>query len=161
MIDKEKIKILIDHCEMFLHGTSFDLFHFFYSEKPEIAEKYNNFCLINLVAVMFLIADKGETEKDNDAGGVFYRLLKPFNYNYLLNPIEKLMNTSIGETTFGDYQRRMRNNLCVHGDFSRDSLPLAEKNVIYFEKNLEKFNSLFGELIYEVDVLKKELEKLI
>jgi hypothetical protein len=158
--NKEKIKIIINHCEMFLYGTSVNPFLFLYSENPEISAKYNNFCLINLVSAMFLVRDNKEKE-DKHAGGFFYRLLKPLNYNYLLNPIEKLMKASVGETTFGDYQRKMRNNLCVHGDFSRESLLEAEKNLIYSEEGNKKFNSLFEELICEVNILKKELEKLI
>ncbi len=158
--ERKEIKILIDHCDMLLFGSSSHPFYFSQTEGLEIARKYNLFCLINLVAAMFLIKDRDEKD-DTDAGGVFYRLLKPMGYDYLLDPIKEIMKTPIGETTFGNYQRLMRNRLCTHGDFSRDSLPEAEQNFIYSKENINNFYTLLDRLTYEVEVLRKELEKLI
>ncbi|HIH36872.1 MAG TPA: hypothetical protein HA232_03070 [Methanocellales archaeon] len=150
--DKEIIDLVIFHCEMFEFGFSF-------IDPRPIAQLYNMFAGFHLISTMFLIKD--QRDKDSPMGGFCYRVLKPLHLEHLLDPIKKIIDTPLGDTTFGDYIRRSRSKLATHGDLSFNSLPLTERKITFNNREVAKFQDLLAELAKEVRILKNNLEKYL
>ena len=155
---REKIELVILHCEMFIYGTN-DPFLSVRAKYKTIPWFYNIFCLMHLISTMFLIQDY--SEENRPMSGFCYRTLKPLGLGDLLKPIQKIMDTPLGNTTFGDYIRRSRAKLCTHGDLSFKSLPGEEQKITSNNKEVLKFQDLMEKLIQEVIILKEKLEKNI
>jgi hypothetical protein len=76
------------------------------------------------LAVFYLI-DK----RHSPIGGVFYPALKKHGLEKLLDPIRRLMETPLGNTTFGEIIRVFRNKVIVHPDFGDSDLDRIYKQV--------------------------------
>lgn len=157
--DKEKIELVITHCEMFLYGfhqPSFLLSDFTPTRERIIADLYNIFTGMHLISTMFLL-DK----ENNPMGGFCYRILGPLGLGHLLKPIKKIMDTPLDKTTFGNYIRRSRAKLATHGDLSFSSLRFEEQEITFDNKKILKFQKLMERLDEEVESLKNKLEEYI
>jgi hypothetical protein len=65
------------------------------------------------IAVFYLI-DKGPQDA---MGGTFYKALKRIGFEQLLDPIDEVLQTPIGSTSFGEMVRVFRNKTIVHASY--------------------------------------------
>lgn len=156
--DKENIELVIFHCKMFEYGFSQT-----YSPTLEalgvadqIASFYHQFAGLHLISTMFLL-DKG----DKPMGGFCYRVLETMGLESLQDQIREILESPIGNTTFGDFVRHSRNKLTVHGDLSFDSLPSTDKEVPFDEDAFQSFQDLLERLAGKVKNLENNLIKII
>ena len=156
--DKENIHLVIFHCRMFEYGFSqtYSPILEAFGVTDRIARFYHQFAGLHLISTMFLV-DKG----DKPMGGFCYRVLEPLGLGDLLDPIRGIMESPIGNTTFGDFIRRSRNKLAVHGDLSFGSLPSVDKQVPFDTNAVEGFQDLLERLAEEVENLEDNLTRLI
>jgi hypothetical protein len=80
------------------------------------------------IAVFYLL-DKGQQDA---MGGTFYKALKTIGQERLLEPIQEVLDTPIGSTTFGELVRAFRNKVIVHTIY-RD----ADLDRLYKHANME------------------------
>jgi hypothetical protein len=149
---KGNIRLVILHCRMFEYG---------FSQTPDtvrdtVGRLYHQFAGLHLISTMFLI-----DRNDRVMGGFCYRALEPIGLAHLLEPIREILGSSVGDTTFGDFIRRSRNKLTVHGDFSLESLPVAEREVPFDSDARKGFAVLLERLANEIKKLQDELTKLV
>ncbi len=78
--------------------------------------------------------------------------------NHELLPIRQIIDSPVGDTTFGDFIRVSRNKLTTHGNLSVESLPEREKSVPYDPVAADRFEELMEEFVYEVSQLRSRLE---
>ena len=156
--DKENVELVIFHCKMFEYGFSQT-----YSPALEalgvsdsIPRFYNQFTGLHLISTMFLL-DKG----DKLMGGFCYRVLEPMGLEGLLDQIREIIESPIGNTTFGDFIRHSRNKLTVHGDLSFYCLPSVDKEVPFDEHVSQSRQGLLERLAEEVKNLENKLIKII
>lgn len=148
--NREILESLIWHCRMFLYGCS---------DSPEllvneIANSFFQFAMLHLTSTMFITKDKSS----DTHGGFFYRALSPMGLEYLLAPIEKVLDSPIGNTTLREFIRSKRNKLCTHGDLSFRSQPLKIQTVAWDNNAIEQFNEAHENLNLQVQNLLKQLE---
>jgi len=151
--NEDQIEMLIRHCKMFLYGNSVN---------PEIivnqvAEDFFHFALLHLTSTMFLIKDPDQEQKC----GVFHRILDPIGESGLLDEIDKILQSPVGNTNLGEFIRRRRNKLATHSTLSITNLPEINLEVTYNSESLDQFNSAIERLIPEVSKLHDKLKKLI
>lgn len=151
--DKEKIRRVIVHCKMFEYG--FNQTYRFPIDDP-ISLNYDSFAGLHLISTMFLL-DKG----NKPMGGFCYRILEPMRLAVLLEPIREIVESPIGNTTFGNFIRNSRNKLATHGDLSFASLPVVDKKLPFSNDLVERFQYIFERLAEEVKNLENNLEKML
>ncbi len=102
------------------------------------------------VAIFYLL-DKGSTDF---MGGAFYKALKPHGLEGLLKPIEGILQTPIGSTTFGEIVHVFRNKAIVHSNYGD-----ADLGRIYSQANMEDPNIMkqFHELLWDLYIQTKSL----
>ncbi len=150
--DEESIYSLIRHCEMYIYasgGSPEIIFN-------EVARNFFNFGLLHLISTMFITKDSRNEPK----GGVFHRILYTLGYGLLLDPIDNILDSPLGETTLKQYIRSKRNKLCVHGSLKFSTQPHEVRNVTLNSEALSQFEGRMHNLDEAVIVLKGELEKL-
>ncbi len=156
--DRNRILLVITHCDMLLHNMQL-------SHSPQLVALgvqsmipvfLNQFTFIHLVTTMFLV-DKSQ----GPMGGACYQLLKPLGLADLLDPIARILDRPVGDTTFGDYVRISRNKLCVHGELTLDSLPECVKQVTYDEDAIQQFEDAGEHLGHVVQILRNRLAEIL
>ena len=150
---KESIELVIFHCDMFLYG---------YQGPTDaivnpVANSYNQFAGLHLISTMFLIQD----DRKEPMGGFCYRTLEPLGISDLLDAIRQLIETPVGQTTFGDFIRYSRNKLATHGDLSFSQMPKNTQSLPFEENAFRKFQKLMGELAEEVYRLRCRLKETV
>lgn len=99
--------------------------------------------IYHYIAIFYLL-DKGPSD---DMGGTFYKILKPYGFDDLLKPIQKIIQTSIGKTTFGEIIRVFRNKAIVHSNYRDADLDRIYAQVDMEDPNIAKqFRNLLIEL---------------
>jgi hypothetical protein len=76
------------------------------------------------IAVFYLL-DKGQQDA---MGGTFYKALKRIGHERLLEPIQQVLDTPIGSTTFGELVRVFRNKAIVHTSYQDADLDRLYKS---------------------------------
>ena len=66
-----------------------------------IAKDFFSFGLLHLTSTMFITKDS----RSDPEGGVFHRVLDPLGYGKLLDSIDAILNSPIGETTLKQFIR--------------------------------------------------------
>ncbi|MBN2378376.1 hypothetical protein JXM67_01040 [candidate division WOR-3 bacterium] len=156
--DIERIELVIFHCRMleyWFDQKSNPVLEMAGFEDP-IARFYHNFAGLHLLATLLLV-----DRRQRPMGGFFYNVLEPIRLGDLLEPIRNIIDSPVGETTFGDFIRHNRNKLTVHGDLTFDSLPQESKDIPFDKDAVETIYDLFEELDVEVTNLKLKLEEIL
>ena len=91
---------------------------------------------------MFLIKDS----ENEPYGGMFHRILDQHGHSHLLNDIDQILESSVGEITLGDYIRIKRNKMATHGEGRFSSQPEFVQNISFDEDALDEFNSSMAKL---------------
>ena len=152
---RESIERVILHCDMFLYGNTGSADTFL----NPIARRFYDFAGIHLMSTMFLIQDSQHNPKP--MGGFCYRVLEPLGFAYLLEGIQQILQTPLGQTTLGDYIRRCRNKLATHGDLSAARMPEKELSFLHYDNAEVDHERLMDELQREVQKLRSKLEELL
>ena len=84
-------------------------------EDGSAAKAFYMAAIYNYIAVFYLL-DKG----GDPIGGTFYKTLKLHGLEDVLDPIQSIVETPMGSTTFGELVRGFRNKIIVHTNY-RDS----------------------------------------
>jgi hypothetical protein len=152
----EQLDLLIFHLSMLQYGMSLTFSRQLeeLSNIGSVPRLYNTFALMHLITTIFLV-DKRQLPM----GGFAYRVLIRLRLAHLLEPIRKTMERKLGKTTLGDYLRRSRNKLAVHGDLDFASLSTDEQDVTFNEKALQTYERLMEQFERQVGRLKTKLER--
>lgn len=116
----EAVDRVIVHCDMCLYAHQELPQEFF----DETAQRFRYFGVLHLISAMFLL-DRG----DRPMGGFVYPILRQVNLEFLLEPIQSILESTVGRITFGELLRIVRNRLATHGDLSEQALPEAVREV--------------------------------
>jgi len=100
--------------------------------------------------VAFYLLDKN----DRPMGGSFHRALAPHGLTHLLEPVQELMNTPLGGSTFGEVLRVFRNKVIVHSSY-RD----ADLDRLYAKVDMSspQVYSVFQDLIFKTYLATRQL----
>jgi hypothetical protein len=150
--NEKPISSLVRHCRMYMYASS---------GSPElmvneIARDFFTFGLLHLISTMFITTDS----RNDPEGGVFHRILDPLGYRKLLDSIDNILDSPVGNTTLRQYIRSKRNKLAVHGSLKFSSQPREVQDVILDDEALNQFKQNMHDLDGAVAVLIEELEKL-
>ena len=122
----------------------------------EIARDFFNFGLLHLTSTMFITTDS----RSDPEGGVFHRILDPLGYGNLLDSIDSILDSPVGNTTLRQYIRSKRNKLAVHGSLKFSSQPREVQDVTFDDEALSQFEERMYDLDDAVKVLLGELKSL-
>ena len=101
------------------------------------------------LAIFYLI-DRGS----NPMGGMFYPALKGHNLEYLLDPIQQLLDSKLGNTTFGEVLRIYRNYAIVHTTYNISDLDRIYREVDMQSPDVqENWQNLLLQLFLETRTL--------
>lgn len=171
---EDSLNRIVQHCEMFEYGMNqtMSIFSLFgvpnpFNPSEIVAVAFNNFALIHLMYTMFLV-DKGKSPM----GGFICKVLEPLGHASLLEPIQQILGSSLGNVSFGDYTKIQRAKLCTHGDLAYESLDKHQKKedqekgafakvVPFQDASIEIHHQLMEQLIHEVEILKESVESLM
>lgn len=153
---RDALQRIVVHCEMYLLSQQ-------RSAEEAVDEivgegtrgRLREFGALHLIAMMFLI-DKA----DSPMGGFVYRILKSLGHSDLAEPFVAIFETPIGETTFGDLLRQVRNRLATHGELTEEALPAAIRRIRASQEEYPRVEKLTEKLRDEVAVLKRTIEEL-
>lgn len=121
----------------------------------EIARDFFSFAILHLTSTMFLTIDS----KKEKNGGIFHRILDPMGKSALLDEIDKIFNSSVGQTTLKEFINIRRNRLATHRSLSIKELPKANLDVTFDPESLNQFFRAIQNLIPAVSKLDDELSK--
>ncbi|MCK4593531.1 hypothetical protein KAU45_03450 [bacterium] len=124
--------------------------------RQPIIQDVNIFTILHLITTLFLV-DK----KKDKMGGFCYKALRKVGHEHLLDNICILINSKIGNTTFGDYIRHKRNKLTVHGMLEFSSLPEENKAVTFNNDLTDDFTELMEQFEQELLQLEENLCTLL
>jgi hypothetical protein len=149
----DKIAMLYRHCRMYSYGST---------GSPELAIKeiardFYSFAMLHLTATMFITRDS----KNDKYEGIFHRTLDPLGYQDLLEEIDYIFNTHIGETTLKEYIRIKRNKLATHGELLFESQPNDIVDVTNNHYYIDQFFEAMHQLDNAVNRLSFKLESII
>lgn len=150
--NEKPISSLVRHCRMYIYasGGSPELM------VNQIARDFFNFGCLHLVSTMFITTDS----RSDPEGGAFHRILDPLGYGTLLDPIDNILDSQVGNTTLRQYIRSKRNKLAVHGSLEFSSQPREVQDVTFDKEALIQFEKRMQDLDEAVAVLEGELEKI-
>jgi len=109
--------------------------------------------IYNYLAAFFLL-----DAKKYPPGGAFHQALRAFGLDGLLDPIRKILNSPLGDATFGEVVRAFRNEVLVHtsyGDF--DLEPIYDKVDMLDPEVQATFRERLEELRTASNVLAKKI----
>lgn len=117
----------------------------------ELADDYSDgsagkaffMCAIYQHLAVFYLIDRGS----RPMGGAFYPALKAHDQEHLLDPIREVLETPLGDTTFGEVLRVFRNKVLVHPDYSGAELDRVYEDV---DMSLPEVQERWQELLLQV-----------
>ena len=148
---ENEIDRLLRHCEMFNFGSNPGPF----AIGNEAAMNFIHFGLLHLICTMFITHDD-----KNDHGGLFYRILSKTGKSNLLDKIEEVLGSKIGNSTLREFIQNKRNKLAVHGDLSFNNQKEVVKEITFREDYVDQFYETMAKLEYEINMLYNSLLKL-
>ena len=151
--DTESLRRLIIHCRMFLYASRGSPV----IPTNKIADYVFQFTWMHLLSTMFIIKDK----KSDTRGGFFYRVLDPMGLTYLLESLEKILDSPVGSTTMQTFIQKKRNKSATHGDLSFESFPREIRQIASEPTSIDQFYELCAALEGNVFQLTKKLESIL
>lgn len=147
-IDQQRdgdLQLLRDHCDMLLlsFGRVGDLFAAPQPQNREalIAGLLDAFSLLHLLTTLYLVDSNGHV-----TGGIATHILRQRSQHGLLRDIHSIMGRDVGRTSVGDFLRRARNKLAVHGDLTYGRLAPEIREVLESPQLLATLNAELAKL---------------
>ena len=150
--DEKPIASLIRHCQMYTFASN----GIPQQRDNEIANDFIIFGLLHLFSTMFITTDS----RNDSEGGVFHRILDPLGYGSLLEPIDNILNSPVGNTTLKQYIRSKRNKLAVHGSLKFSNQPDTVQKITFDENALKQFAENMEKFDREILILEKKLKDI-
>ena len=111
------------------------------------------------ISIFYLLDRKDrKTKKLLPMGGTFYKALKPYGHEDVLEPIRETLETPIGTTTFGEVVRVFRNEAVVHTNYRNEDLDRLYKHADFQDPNVMQ---TVRELIVRVYLQTRELPRIL
>jgi hypothetical protein len=105
---------------------------------------------------MFITRD----EKMDRSGGLFHRLLDPMGMSILLEEVDRILETTVGETTLREFLRSKRNKLATHRTLAFSNQPSEVQAVTHDKEALRQYSDAMREMEQAVFRLEQALARM-